>query len=259
VENNILENLIWEKKKMKCVNSLFVLIIAGIASVSFAAVNFDNLSLSSESYWNGSDFSGGFTSGNASFNNTFTDWGYGVTSWEGWAYSNKSDNLTAGYGNQYSTITGSAQSGSNYSIGFVGWYGLPSMTFSSSQVVEGFYVTNTTYVYYAMLNGEGPANKFDSSDWFKLTIIGLNELNASVGSIDFYLASEGNIVNDWEYVNLSTLGAVKSLQFSLSSSDNDPHFGMNTPAYFAMDTVIPEPATMILISLGGLLLGRKGR
>lgn len=245
--------------KLRTVFSLFI--VLGISCLVNAGIaNLDDLTLSSNSYWNGSDNSGGFTTGSASFNNSFTDWGYGITSWEGFAYSNKTDKVTAGYGNQYSAATGSAQSGANYGIGFVGWAGLPTMTLDSASVVNGIYVTNTTYVYYAMLNGEGPAKKFTGADWFKLTISGFDASGIEVPmKVNFFLASSGNIVNSWEYVDLSSLGTVKSLQFSLTSSDNDPIYGMNTPAYFAMDTVVPEPVSMVLFSLAGLLLRRKGR
>jgi hypothetical protein len=51
---------------------------------------------------------------------------------------------------------------------------------------------------------------------------------------------------------------VKSLEFSLNSSDAGV-FGMNTPAYFALDDLncVPEPATMILLALGGILLRKR--
>ena len=61
-------------------------------------------------------------------------------------------------------------------------------------------------------------------------------------SVDFYLAdyrfadnSEDYIVKDWTFVSLEALGDVDSLLFSLTSTDNDSMFGMNTPAYFCMD------------------------
>ena len=86
-----------------------------------------------------------------------------------------------------------------------------------------------------------------------------------IGTVDFYLAdyrfadnSKDYIVENWEYVDLSSLGVVKSLEFSLNSSDAGV-FGMNTPAYFAMDDLncVPEPATMVLLALGGILLRKR--
>jgi hypothetical protein len=54
---------------------------------------------------------------------------------------------------------------------------------------------------------------------------------------------------------------VKSLEFAMSSTDNDPEWGMNTPGYFVMDSiVVPEPAGLLLLGLGvGLVrMKRKG-
>jgi hypothetical protein len=232
------------------------LMMTGVLSASPLA-DFDDLSLATaDSSWNGSDETGDFTSGSASFNNSFTDWGGGFTSWEGWAYSNRSDTTTAGYTNQYSAITGAAQSGSNYGIAYIGWTGSPSITLNNARIVEGIYVTNTTYAYLAMKNGEGPATKFNDQSWFKLSITGKDASGSPTSTVNFYLADAGHIVNTWEYVSLISLGAVKSLEFALSSSDNGG-MGMNTPAYFALDTVVPEPATMALLGIGMLLIRKK--
>jgi hypothetical protein len=58
------------------------------------------------------------------------------------------------------------------------------------------------------------------------------------GTVDFNLATGTHILNTWKCVGLRSLGTVKSLEFSLSSSDTG-EFGMNTPAYFAMDFLNP--------------------
>jgi hypothetical protein len=238
---------------------------AGVAGADIA--NFDDLSLAPESYWNGSDQSGGFASGSAYFHNNY-DSTYG--SWDGFAYSNITDTASSGWTAQYNAITGVGQNGSaNYAIGYVGWAEPPTIILDTAGIVDGLYVTNNNYAYYSMLNGDAYAKKFggssgDDEDWFLLTIAGKDIEGAMTGTVDFYLADyrfadngEDYIVNTWEYVDLSSLGVVESLEFKLSSTDNDPEYGMNTPAYFAMDTIIPEPATMVLLALGSLLISKR--
>jgi len=46
-------------------------------------------------------------------------------------------------------------------------------------------------------------------------------------------------VKDWEWVDLSGLGLVDMIEFSLSSSDTGA-YGMNTPAYFFIDNFNDE-------------------
>ena len=113
-----------------------------------------------------------------------------------------------------------------------------------------------------MLNGDSFAKKFgggdgNDADWFLLTIRGFDTLNQDIGTVDFYLAdyrfadnSQDYIVNNWELVDLSLLGTnLASLQFEYSSSDVGD-WGMNTPAYFAMDdfAAVPEPSAYALLA-----------
>ncbi len=265
-------------KMMKLKNVLSLIFVLSMVPAASAGVlaDFDDLSLAADSYWSGTyivDGTGGnydtayFNSGDASFeNHSDGDW----SSWAGFAYSNKTDTTTAGFANQYSTYAGYAQSGSNFAVGYQDAFNgfNPTMILDTASAISGLYVTNTTYAGLAMLNGEGPAKQFggasgDDADWFMLTIEGFDAGSASTGTVDFYLADyrfedngEDYIIGDWSEGDLSSLGTVKSLEFTFASSDIGD-FGINTPTYFAMDTVVPEPTTIALLGLGGLLLRRK--
>ena len=98
-----------------------ITLVAGICPVSASVViDFEELSLPAESFYNGSDGAGVFTSGGAFFNNTYTDFGGGFYAWTGWSYSNMTDVTTPGFDNQYSAITGGgAEGSSNYAVAFV--------------------------------------------------------------------------------------------------------------------------------------------
>ncbi len=255
----------WEK----IIALVAVMVLLGGLPALAATATFDDLSLAANSYWNGSDGSGGFTSGGVHFNNNYNA-AYG--SWDGFAYSNMTDTTTPGYGNQYSAITGGGAGGSaNYGVSYMGYSTPPTITFAGITDISGMYVTNTTYAYLSMRDSDSFAKKFggdDGSDpdWFKLSTWGIRADGSLTSPVDFYLAdfrftdnSQDYIVNDWTWVDLSGLGNVVGLQFSLSSTDNGA-YGMNTPAYFALDDLngAPVPIPGALWLLGSGLMGILG-
>ncbi len=80
-------------------------------------------------------------------------------------------------------------------------------------------------------------------DWFKLTIKGFNKEGIETGSIEFYLADyranskkEDYIIKEWKKLNLTSLGKINKLEFSLSSSDVVNNV-MRTPAYACIDDI----------------------
>ena len=216
---------------------------------------FDDLPLASESYFApGIDTT--FTSGNATFAHNCNVFG-GVCYWNGFTYSNTTDTTTAGYTNQYSAITGGGVNGSaNYGVGNPG-AGVSRVDFNASVIVNGAYFTNTTYAYLSMLNGDAFAKQFGPGDFFTLTVHGIGNGGNETGTVDVSLAQDTNLLDSWLWTDLSSLGAVRALEFSLSSSDVGP-YGMNTPAYFAIDdlsvTAVPVPAAIWLFGSGLLVL-----
>ncbi len=209
-----------------------IFLISGSGNAKTA--DFENLSLNSESYWNGSDGSGEFVSGGISFSNSYN---LDYSSWDGFAYSNIRDATFEGYAAQYNAVTGGGVDGSEiYAVGYVSSFAenLPTVTLESEQVLSGAYFTNNNYAFYSMRDGDDFSKKFDEGDWFKLTITGIDAEGTETGTVEFKLADGTNIVDVWTWVDLDGLGAVKQLTFSLSSTDNG-NLGINTPAYFCMD------------------------
>jgi len=227
-------------KMKKFLVSFFSLFFLTTAVASAGVSTFDDLTLDAESYWNGSDGSGGFTSGGASFNNNYNAaWG----SWDGFSYSNITDTATDGLDGQYNAIAGRGAGGSsNYAVGYCSSFAAnpPTVTLPTAQVVNGAYFTNNNYAYYSMLNGDEFAKKFEEGDWLKLTIAGKDAGGTLTGTVSLYLADGTDIVNTWTWVSLTSLGTVRALEFTLTSSDTGD-WGMNTPAYFAMDSLSYGP------------------
>ncbi len=252
---------------MRKINLLLIMVIllamvpvAGAATVTFEDVTLlTEYNSTGEYYYNGSDGAGGFVSNDTWFSNYYNgSWSY----WEGWAASNTTDTTTAGYINQFSAVTGSGVDGSsNYGVTYASnynsvgnqlYFGYNSGSYAS--VVDGLYVTNTTYAYLSMLNGDSFSKAFDEDDWFLLTIYALDSNYEQTGDyVEFYLAAGTDVLTTWEWVDLTNLGTVYGLEFVLTSSDTGD-YGMNTPAYFAMDNLtydaVPVPGAILLLASG---------
>jgi hypothetical protein len=223
---------------------------------------------SSGRYYNGdlgnnTTNSQGWSNSGVHFSNSYTfDSQYNYGYWSGVSYSRVNAGNVSGYENQYASKPGTGSEGSeHYAILYNSFSGDAVVTFGAQVQLSSIDITNTAYGYFSMQDGDQFSKKFggdsgSDADFFKLEIQGFRG-STSTGSVEFYLAdyrfennSQDYIVDAWNRVNVSNLGAIDSLKFALSSSDNG-QFGMNTPAYFAMDRIefsaVPEPGSMALL------------
>lgn len=196
-------------------------------------------------YGDASDGDADFKSGLMTFE--YSNSGY----WSGFAASNLQNDTTPGFTNDKSAITAAGVDSLGDTYGIFNGSGSHKMVFTNGGAhhVNGMYLTNTTYAYLSMLNGDMFGKKFggatgNDEDFFLLKIWGTNLSNeATADTVKFYLADfrynnsyEDYIVNNWRWVDLERLGPVTALNFELSSSDVGD-YGMNTPAYFAFDQI----------------------
>ena len=220
-------------------------------------IGFEGVILAPESFNYGSSGSGGFIENGVVFSN---DYNSSWDSWNGFAISNTTDVTTPGYLNQYSAFAGSGSGSSNYAV----YYPSGTISFAGQGVdLDSLEITNTTFTAISMRDGDTYSKKFGSltdangitdgtngEDYYKVWIFAHAENGRKIDSVEFYLAdfrftddAQDYIVNTWHSIDLSFITeTVYSISFLLESSDNGA-FGMNTPAYFAIDNLTINKST----------------
>lgn len=240
-----------------------MLLVACTALPSKAeVVDFEGLLSTPNSYHDGGPNSNtdGFSIGSAYFPNEYSSdfGGY----WSGWAYSNVVDSTNGSYTNQYAAYPGSGFQSATYGVA----YGDTYINFVTPVNPQSMAIANTTYAALTMRDGDRFSKKFGGPtgldpDYYRVRIIGYTGENATGSStsfIDHYLAdfrfpeSQLDFIQaDWRTIDLSGLGRIRSIGLEIDSSDRG-QFGINTPAYFAMDRLsfqispIPEPGSLAL-------------
>lgn len=234
------------------------LAVAGTISAQ-TIIDFESYSLAGpETAVSDAGASGAFDFDGVTFYNNYdAQWG----SFVGFAMSNYTDVVTPGWTNQFSSYTGSGFDGStNYAI----FYSFGQIkTNTAAKRITGFNLTNTTYAYLSMRDGDGYGKEFGSiydadtiidgtngEDFFKVWIFGENFDGSQRDSIEFFLAdyrfadnTQDYIISDWNEIDLTVFGFdVTKVDFAFESSDNNA-FGIKTPTYIAMDNVTVENVT----------------
>lgn len=266
--------LLFSRTRLRA-GALCGIMAASVTCAHATVVDFEDLAFpSGADHWSGSypsDGEGGtgatetFTSRGVAFH-TFSDgdWYF----WNGFAYSRATDSTTPGYGNQFSSITGSGAGGSGaYAIGNVGISLSPRLTLTQPTMLAGAYFTNTTYAFLSLRDGDlfahplgdDPATASREASypgWFTLVVTGLDTQSQPTGRAVLDLADyrqpdgnpAGHLVSDWVWLDLSALGIVSSVEFGIDASDG----GLGWPQYFALDNLtlaqaVPEPGGMVIV------------
>lgn len=109
---------------------------------------------------------------------------------------------------------------------------------------QSVYVNLNSYAFYSVLLGDGYARAFTNNDAFTLTIHGV-AADETEKTVDVSLASCSNgdltIARGWKYVDLTPLGTVNEIYFTLTTTDTGD-YGANTPQYFCIDKLAVTPA-----------------
>lgn len=227
----------------------FLMFLLSISCIAQSFVDFEDIDLPADSFLNGENGEGQFESGVCTFPNSFfVDPNYGGFWIGGWAISSVVDSVTGDFSNLYGAKTASGNDGSsNYAVG----QQAATIAHSPGYGFSGFYITNSTYAYETIENGNAFSKKFggesgDDPDFFKLTIYPYNNgIVLNQDSVEFYLAdyrfednSQDYIVDTWEFIDVSatSLNAADTIAFVLSSSDVGS-FGINTPLFFCIDDI----------------------
>jgi hypothetical protein len=210
-----------------------------------------------------------WTSAGVSFSNTFGIDSYGgfdYEYWYGFSYSNAANTTNPAFENQYASYPGGGYQSSRYAVAYADG---ATITLPVATTVAGMWIANTTYAALTMRDGDqyGFAAPLPAGGWFATTATG-KLAGVATDTATFYLAdlrggSAPGIRATWAWFDLTALGTVDTIEFAFDGSDQGT-FGLNTPAYFAMDdltvTAVPEPATWPLLAAGAatmLLAARR--
>ena len=242
-------------RSLRICGSLLLLVAAGGVARG-ATVTFEDLSLAPNSYFdgdpgnlpNGQSVSNPIVSGGVAFSNTFSVAPDGTyTYWSGFATSNVVNTTDPNFTNQYASYPGGGYQSPTYGIAYADG---ASFTLPAPGMVSGFEIANSTYAYLAMANGDPygfTAPLASAQGYLIVTATGFLQGN-STGSADFYLAdfgtlSSAGILAGWAWFDLTGLGTVDMVSFAFTGSDTGL-YGLNTPAYFAIDNLtydsVPE-------------------
>jgi hypothetical protein len=203
-----------------------------------------------------------FGNGTFSFSHLRSGNSWDGTSWEGFTISRSQDTLLSHEAfypdHQWGVMAGGgiAGKGTPFILGYFLEYTENSLDrhiceieFTHANEIEavGCYVCNSPYTTKCIVDGFMYARKFTHGDYCTLTAHGVNAEGEDCGTVVYYMADYRDedstkwiLNNNWDWMDLSELGAVKSIYFTMETTDVGD-FGANTTFYFGLDQITIRP------------------
>lgn len=217
------------------------------AAAELVPATFEDLGLAPDSHWCGDvddpDYAiGTFTSGSFEFSNFY--WA-DYMSWAWFAYANHGKTDLAGMEAQWYSEPGGGHESPGYAViyyaDFIGptWCTVNEGT-DTGQVIPGMWVCNNAWTADFIRNGDGFSTKFSTGDTLTLTVKGTapdnTETETSILLADCTDPDESKwtMADDWQWMDLSVLGAVSMLEFKIESTKKN-QYGDLAPTYCCID------------------------
>lgn len=109
----------------------------------------------------------------------------------------------------------------------------------------GAWFNLNSWTYYTVEEGDALARAFTHGDTLTVTVHGVAPSGAEA-TLDIVAASYDNgclsICRGWRYVDLSALGEVNEIYFTMTTTDRGT-YGDNTPMYFCLDKLSVRPGS----------------
>lgn len=131
-----------------------------------------------------------------------------------------------------------------------GWNGIPNLYFTFNDNVarecKGIYIAAHPWPFHSYFHGDGFARAFVDGDYHKVIVHALDEAgNEVANTVEVFLAKyeDGmlSVLKNWKYVDLSSLGKVSKIYFTMETTDSGA-YGPNTASYFCLDKLqVIEP------------------
>ncbi len=218
------------------------ILLSSAAAQAQTASDFENIKLAEgANHWTGVDMGDGvdydatisYKTGSSMFPmSTSVAWGYGNLA--GFVVSRSTETDPTGTNAAFSSIKGAGADGSSqYAVCTID----PSKEapavvvageYDNARTISGCYITCTADLPYYLENGRGfqDRNPYAEGDWLAVNATGYDAAGKETGVATIYLADYRDMtvadkwLKDWTWFDLTSLGEVKKISFSLSASDN---------------------------------------
>lgn len=123
----------------------------------------------------------------------------------------------------------------NFVVGYCGWADPTTISLSEgdNRTFKSIDVCTTTWLLGALKGFDGYASELPESGYHTLVMTGYKAGSTeAAGQVKVDFARNGKILDSWKTVDLSTLGEINSIAFTIETSDG------KQPTYFAFDNVV---------------------